>query len=93
MRNGHSSCIWGLAGAALARHNAFALSALAGEFARTAHSFSLFTGPLLRRLLVEIPQLHFAEHTFTLQFLFQRAERLVNIVIAYEYLHVWFLAN
>lgn len=32
-------------------------------------------------------KLHFAEYPFTLHFLFERLEGLVNIVVAYDYLH------
>eukprot|EP00439_Symbiodinium_sp_Y106_P087556 s1_g92.t1 len=38
-------------------------------------------------LLVEVPQLHFAENPFTLHLLFQRLESLIDVVVANEYLH------
>lgn len=33
-----------------------------------------------------LPKLHFPKNAFTLELFFQRAERLINIVIAYLYL-------
>jgi len=36
-----------------------------------------------------LPKLHLAEHTFALKLLLQSPERLVDIVVAYLYLH-WF---
>ena len=32
-------------------------------------------------------KLHFTENTLTLHFLFERLEGLVNIIVAYDYLH------
>ena len=52
-----------------------------------AHGSGLFAGALLARLLVVAAQLHFAIHTFTLQLLLERAEGLVDIVIANHDLH------
>jgi hypothetical protein len=39
-------------------------------------------GLLFRRLFVSAPQFHFAENTFALHFLFERAQGLVDIVVA-----------
>ncbi len=33
-------------------------------------------------------ELHFAEHAFTLKFLFQRLQRLVDVIVANENLHL-----
>jgi len=60
----------------------FALHALASKLANAANGFSLFASALLRRLLVIIPHLHFAEDTFALHFLLESAKRLINVVIA-----------
>ena len=60
---------------------AFALHALALQFARPAHSFGFFAGPLFRRLFIGAPQFHLAENAFALHLLFQRLQRLVNIVV------------
>ena len=38
-----------------------------------------------------LPQLHFTKHTFALQFLLQRPEGLVDIVVSNHYLHVFSL--
>ena len=65
---------------------ALALGALAGQLAGAAHGLGLLARLLLGRLLVVVPQLHFAEDAFALQLLLQRAQRLVNIVIANNYL-------
>jgi hypothetical protein len=68
------------------RQATLALGTLAGQLAGTTHRFGLLTGLLLGGLLVVVPQLHFAEDAFALQLLLQRAQRLVDIVIANNYL-------
>jgi hypothetical protein len=73
---------------AAAADKAFALCALAGQLADATNGFGLFSGALLRRLLVKITHLHFTENAFTLHFLLESAERLIDIVIADKYLHV-----
>src|SRR5690554_1480991 len=65
----------------------FALGALARELAGAADRLSLFAGALLGGLLIEVPELHFAEHAFALKLLLQGLHRLVDVVIANEYLH------
>src|SRR5690606_24232134 len=65
---------------------AFALGPLAGQLAGAAHGLGLLARLLLGRLFVIIAQLHFAEDAFALQLLLERAQRLVNIVIANDYL-------
>jgi len=65
----------------------FALETLARQLAGAAHGFGLFTGALFGGLLVVSAHLHFTEDAFALHFLLERAESLVNIVIANEYLH------
>ena len=70
--------------AGLARQQAFALSALAGQFTGAADRLGLLTRALLRGLLVVRAALHLAESAFPLHFLFQRAERLLHVVIAYD---------
>ena len=44
-------------------------------------------GATLGRLFIRTAVLHLAEHTFTLQLLFQNAQRLFNIVVSYGYVH------
>jgi hypothetical protein len=68
---------------------AFALHALAGQLAYAANGLGLFAGALLRRLLVVVAHLHFAEDAFTLHLLLERPEGLIDVVIADEYLHVY----
>src|SRR5207245_9685890 len=71
----------------LHRQQAFALQLLAGQLARAAHGFGLFTGLLLGRLFVMAAELHLAENTLALHLLLQRLEGLIDIVIADENLH------
>src|SRR5689334_11079635 len=71
----------------LHRQQAFALQLLAGQLARAAHGFGLFTSLLLGGLLVMSAELHLAENALALHLLLQRLEGLVDIVIANENLH------
>src|SRR5256886_12196655 len=71
----------------LHRQQAFALQLLAGQLARAAHGFGLFTGLLLGGLFVMTAKLHLAENTLALHLLLQRLEGLIDIVIADENLH------
>lgn len=63
-------------------HDPFALGALAGEFAGAAHGFGALAGFLLGRLLEVLTGLHFPEQAFALHLLLQRAQGLLDIVIA-----------
>ena len=76
-----------LATSATAAHKAFTLGAFASELARAANSFSLLASFFLRRLLEMIPALHLTEGTLPLHFLFQRAERLLHVIIAHNDLY------
>src|SRR5664279_4013268 len=71
----------------LHRQQAFALQFLAGQLARPAPGFGLFTGLLLGGLFIMAAELHLAENTLALHLLFQRLEGLIDIVIADENLH------
>src|SRR5438128_12017279 len=71
----------------LHRQQAFALQLLAGQLARAAHGFGLFTGLLLGGLFVVPAELHLAENPLALHLLLQRLEGLIDIVIADENLH------
>src|SRR4051794_27257840 len=71
----------------LHRQQAFALQLLAGQLARAAHGFGLFTGLLLGGLFVVSAELHLAENSLALHLLLQRLEGLIDIVIADENLH------
>ena len=66
---------------------ALTLHALSHKLADPAGRFGSFTCPALRRLFISTPVLHLAEHPFTLQLFFQDAQRLINIVISYGYVH------
>jgi hypothetical protein len=69
------------------RHKTFTLGALARQLASAADSLGLFARALFRRLLIVTAHLHFTEDAFALHLLLESAERLINIVIADEYLH------
>jgi hypothetical protein len=69
------------------RQEAFTLGALAGQLTGAAHGFRLFAGALFRGLLVMIAALHFAESAFPLHLLFERLQRLVDVVVANENLN------
>ena len=69
------------------RQKAFTLRALAGQLTGAAHSFGAFTRTLFRRLLVMVTTLHFAESAFPLHLLFERLQRLVDVVVANENLY------
>ena len=79
-----------LAARSLARKQTFALRALASEFTRPANRLGLFARLLLRRLLVMTTKFHLAKDAFALHFLLQRLQRLVDIVVANQYLHAFF---
>ena len=63
-------------------HDAFALGALAGQLAGAAHGFGALTGFLLGRLFERLTRLHFPEQAFALHLLLQRAQGLLDVVIA-----------
>ena len=63
------------------------MGALAGQLAGAAHSFGAFAGTLFRRLFEVIATLHFAESAFPLHLLFERLQRLIDVVIANENLY------
>src|SRR6185437_7784254 len=52
----------------------------------TAHGFRFFSGLFLRGFLVRSPTLHFPEDALALHLLLKNSKRLVDIVIAYNYL-------
>lgn len=66
---------------------AFALKPLAQQFAIAAHRFSLFARLTFRGLLEITTQLHFTENPFTLHFLLQRAQGLIDIIVADDHMH------
>ena len=64
----------------------FTLRTLPGELAGTADGLGLLARLLFGGLLVVVAKLHLAEDAFALELLLQSAQRLVNIVIANNYL-------
>ena len=66
----------------------FALHFLARELARPADGLGPLAGLLDRRLLEMLLELHLAEDAFALKLLLQRPERLIDIVVADQYLHL-----
>ena len=64
-----------------------ALHPLAHQLANATSRFGGFAGAALGRLFIRTAVLHFAEYAFALQLLFQNAQRLVNIVVSYGYVH------
>src|SRR4029453_13267124 len=75
----------------LHRQQALALHALAGELARAADRFRLLTRLPFRGFFVVAAKFHLAENPLALHLLLQRLEGLVDIVVADENLHAWFL--
>src|SRR5262245_28556099 len=61
---------------------AFALGALALELAGAADRGGALAGALLARLLVVAAQLHLAVDALALQLLLERAQRLLDIIVA-----------
>jgi hypothetical protein len=66
----------------------FTLQPLALQLAGAAYGFGGFAGAALRGFLVVAAELHFAENTFPLHLLFQRFERLIDIVVTNQNLHL-----
>src|SRR5687767_277734 len=66
---------------------AFALHPLALQLARAADRGGGLASALLGRLLVMTAQLHLAIDALTLQLLLERAQRLVDIIVANDDLH------
>ena len=64
------------------RQEAFTLGAFASQFPRAADGFSVFASLALGRLLEMVAALHLPEETLALHLLFQRLQRLIDVVIA-----------
>ncbi len=67
---------------------ALTLQALALHLPRPAHGLGGFPRPALRRLLEMATQLHLTEYSFPLHLFLQRLERLIDIVVTNENLHL-----
>src|SRR5271166_4124387 len=65
-----------------------ALQTLALQLAGPAHGLGRFASAPLGRLLIVPPQLHLAENPLPLHLLLERFQRLVDIVIPNENLHL-----
>src|ERR1043165_63357 len=59
------------------------------KLAPAADRLALLTCGALGRLLEITPLLHFPENAFTLHFLLQHTQRLIDIVVAHQYLHLF----
>jgi hypothetical protein len=70
----------------------FPLHFLAGQFPRPAHGFRFLAGSFFGGLFVMTAELHLAENTLALHFLFERFESLIDIIVANENLHAGVLA-
>jgi hypothetical protein len=65
-----------------------ALDPLALQLAGAANGLGSLAGAALRRLLIVPPQLHLAENPLPLHLLLERLQRLVDIVVTNENLHL-----
>jgi hypothetical protein len=65
---------------------AFALSLLAREFAGSSDRLIVLPRRSFRRLLVEPSKLHLPKYALSLHFLFEDTKRLVDVVVANQYL-------
>ena len=74
--------------AALAGDQSLALGALARQLAGPANGLRLLARLLLGGLFVVIAKLHLAEDAFALHLLLQRFQRLIDIVVPDDDLHV-----
>ena len=61
---------------------AFALQLLADQLTGPADGFSLLAGLLFGGFFVKLAPLHFTERAFALHLLLERAERLLDIIVA-----------
>ena len=64
------------------------LESLALHLAGAADGFGGLAGAAFRRLFVMAAQLHLAKDPFALHLLFERFQRLVDVVVAYQNLHL-----
>src|SRR5580765_8042722 len=78
---------WPCACRRLGARRAFALGALALELAGAADRGGALAGPLFRRLFVMTAQLHLAVDALALQLLLERAQRLLDVIVANDDLH------
>jgi len=65
-----------------------ALQPLAFHLAGAAHGLGSLTGSAFRRFLIVPSQFHLAEHALALHLLLERFQRLIDIVVTNENLHL-----
>jgi hypothetical protein len=82
----------GRSGTDAAGENALALGTLAGELAGPADRFRLLAGAPLGRFFIIIVELHLAEEPLALHPLLEDLQRLIDVVVANEYLQANVLA-
>lgn len=70
------------------RLEALALQAFPLQLACPAHGLRGFARATLGRLLIMPPQLHLAEDSFPLHLFLERFQRLIDIVVTNENLHL-----
>jgi hypothetical protein len=70
------------------RKKAFALGLFSGEFAGSSDRLIALPRRSFGRLLVEPSELHLPKDAFSLHFLFEDPKRLVDVVVANQYLQV-----
>jgi len=85
-RSGRTAGLAGTCRRCWGGQTAFALQTLTGQLAGATNGLGLLASLLFRGLLVVVAQLHLAEDAFALQLFLERAQRLVNVVIANDYL-------
>ncbi len=66
----------------------FALNPLALHFPGAADGFGRFAGAAFGGFFVVPAEFHFAEHAFALKLFFERLQRLVDVIVANENLHL-----
>ena len=66
---------------------ALAVHPLAQELAVATHGLGFLPGLAFGRLLVGTAQFHFPEHAFALHLLLERFQRLIDIIVAYDYVY------
>src|ERR1700733_12384722 len=70
------------------RSEAFAFQPLALQLAGTAHRFRGLARAPLGRFFVVPPELHLAENPLPLHLLLERLQRLIDVVVTHEDLHL-----
>lgn len=66
---------------------AFSIHPLPQKLAVAAHGLGFLPGLALGRLLIGTAQLHFPEDTFALHLLLERFQRLIDVVVSYDYVN------